>query len=326
MFNYTNTWIINSATDRESGLAKWSAQEEQGTTPANIDIKRCGHFTKNNVVSIYKTPFSLGVNGKVTITMKKGTFGYQNSGAGNYQIFLQVRLTGATAPQDSRYANDFVQKGKPYAFSIEVTDSMSTADMANAFAAQINRMAEEYNDRELVATVSSNDVVIECGDEGIQKYLLFEKAQLLQLDERRDNPARREYAEVAKGTVVTPEEPFGTYDHLIRSIALPTTEHRAWLSVHEEDQPIVGGKYNQYVITMQNEVGVQGLAHVGDVVTARTTHVFYVLESISGEFETALAKVGEIKNNTISGFSRMSSGKAKNTETIAKEEKQSDSK
>lgn len=321
MFNYTNTWIINSATDRESGLAKWSAQDEQGTTPANFDVKRCGHFTKDNVKSIFKTSYSLGVNGKVTIAMKKGTYGFGGSGAGNYQIFLQVMLTGATAPQDSRYANDFVQKGKPYAFSIEVTDSMSTADMANAFAAQINRMAEEYGDRELIATVSSNDVVIECGDEGIQKYLLFTKAQLLQLDERRDNPARREYAEVSKGVVVNPEESFGTYDHLIRAIALPTTEHRAWLSVHEEDQPIVGGKYNQYVITMQNEVGVQGLAHVGDVVTARTTHIFYVLDSISGQFEEALKKVGEIKDSKTSVSGRMSTGKSKETTNSAENEK-----
>lgn len=296
--NYTNTFIINSAVDTKSQLAKWSSQAEQGGKPANFDVKRCGHFTKNNVRSIWKTPYNAGTKGKLTITMKKGTFGVGGSGSGSYQVLIWVMLSGATAPQDSRYANDFVEKGKPYAFSIEVTDSMATTDMATAFADQINRMSQEYDDYELVATASGSDLVIEHGEADMAYYLKFTKGQLMQFNETAENPVRKDYTLVQNGVTVEPVEPFGTYDHLIRTISLPTSANRAWLNPNEEQQPIVGGHYNQYTIEMQEEVGVQGMSHMGQVVEARTTHVFYVLDTIASSFESALSQVGEIKDAT----------------------------
>lgn len=296
--NYTNTFIINSAVDTKSQLAKWSSQAEQDGKPANFDVKRCGHFTKNNVRSIWKTPYNAGTKGKLTITMKKGTFGVGGSGNGSYQVLIWVMLSGATAPQDSRYANDFVEKGKPYAFSIEVTDSMATTDMATAFADQINRMSQEYDDYELVATASGSYLVIEHGEADMAYYLKFTKGQLMQFNETADNPVRKDYTLVKNGVTVEPVEPFGTYDHLIRTISLPTSANRAWLNPNEEQQPIVGGHYNQYTIEMQEEVGVQGMSHMGQVVEARTTHVFYVLDSIASSFESALSQIGEIKDAT----------------------------
>lgn len=302
MFNYTNTFVINSAIDKTSGLARWSAQEQQGSKPANFDVKRCGHFTKDNVLHIYKTPYSEGTKGKLTITMKKGNLGVGGSGVGSYQIVIWVKLSGATAPQDSRYANDFVEKGKPYSFSIEVTDSMSTSDMATAFADQINRMSQEYEDYELQATTSTNDLIIEHGEVDMAYYLKFVKGQLLQFDETKDNPARREYAVIQNGVTVEPVEPFGTYDYMIRNIELPTFANRAWLNPNEEQQPIAGGHYNQYTIVMQSEVGVQGMSHIGQVVEARTTHIFYVLDTLASSFESALSKVGNIEDST-AGYS-----------------------
>lgn len=296
--NYTNTFIINSAVDTKSQLAKWSSQAEQDEKPANFDVKRCGHFTKNNVRGIWKTPYNAGTKGKLTITMKKGTFGVGGSGSGSYQVLIWVMLSGATAPQDSRYANDFVEKGKPYAFSIEVTDSMATTDMATAFADQINRMSQEYDDYELVATASGSDLVIEHGEADMAYYLKFTKGQLMQFNETAENPVRKDYTLVQNGVTVEPVEPFGTYDHLIRTISLPTFANRAWLNPNEEQQPIVGGHYNQYTIEMQEEVGVQGMSHMGQVVEARTTHVFYVLDSIASSFESALSQIGEIKDST----------------------------
>lgn len=309
MFNYTNTFVINSSVDKKSGMPKWSAQEAQGGKPANFSVKRCGNFTADNVVKIWKNAYSEGTKGSVKLTMRKGNFGVGGSGAGTYQIMLWVMLSGATAPQDSRYANDFVEKGKPYVFSIEVTDSTSTSDMANAFANQINRMSQEYDDYELIATVSGNDITITHGEADMAYYLKFVKAQLMQFDETRQNPARYEYSVVAEGEKTEPVEPFGTYDYMIRTIELPTYANRAWLNPNEELQPIVGGKYNQYTIRMRSEVGVQGMSHIGQIVEAETLHVFYVLDSISSEFESALSKVGTVEN----GISTFSAGNSVGT-------------
>lgn len=297
MFNYSNTYVINTAIDAGSGLPKWSAQDEETdasgvvTKQANFEIKRMGKFVKSAVRSIYKTPYSPGVEGKAVFTMKKGSFGDAN-GSGSYMLDIYIRLTGQNL--DSRFANAYVLKGTPFTFAITVTDDDTTQTMARKFADQINRMALEYGDMLLKAVASGNDLTITAGEQDLKYNYIFEKANLTQLDEKTSNPAERNYKLVAKADTVVSEQPFGDYGWMIKNIVLPTTEHRAIWGVHEEDQPIVGGKYNQYTITICNRVGVQGADHVGDVVYAETQHIFYVLDTLATEFEAALQKVGVI--------------------------------
>lgn len=296
MFQYSNSYIINSATDALSGLPKWSSQDEESsagviTKEANMVIKRMGTFKKSAVKSIYKTAASDGVEGKVEFTMRKGTYG-SPAGTGEYMLDLYVRLTNDNL--DSRFANDFVLKGMPFTFAIEVTDSDTTTTMAQKFADQINRMGIEYNDFRLVAEANAAVLTIKAGEAGLKYNVLFERAILRQYDGSAEFPVDRVYKEVTEGTVTKPVLPFGDYDWMIRNFMLPTTENRAIWNVHEEDLPIMGAKYNQYIITICNRVGVQGAAHVGDVVYAETQHSFYVLSTLATEFEAALQKVGTI--------------------------------
>lgn len=296
MFNYTNTWVINSAKDEPSGLPKWSAEDEvveDGVVKkeASFEVKRMGIFKKSAIRSIFRTEASEGTEGVAVFTMKKGTFG-NPAGTGSYMLDIYVRLSGQNL--DSRFSNAYVLKGTPFTFSIKVTDDMTTTDMAKAFADQINRMSLEYGDMRLVATANGNDLTVKAGERDLKYNYIFERANLQQMDNSSEFPAEHKYTTIATAAVTKPVQPFGDYGWMIRNIILPTTENRAIWGVHEEDQPIMGGKYNQYTITICNRVGVQGGAHVGDVVNAETTHVFYVLNSLAAEFEAALQKVGTI--------------------------------
>lgn len=297
MFNYSNNYVINAAIDGFSGLPKWSAQDEvvdaNGviTKEANFEVKRMGTFKKSSIVSIFKNAYSPGTEGTAVFTMKKGSFG-KPAGSGSYMLDIYVRLTGQNL--DSRFSNAYVLKGTPFTFAISVTDSDTTADMAEKFANQINRIAQEYGDMRLVATANGNDLTLKAGEQDLKYNYIFERAILKQLDDSKELPVEHNYKEVAKAVVTNAVQPFGDYGWMIRNFILPTTENRAIWGIHEEDQPIVGGKYNQYTITICNRVGVQGSDHVGDVVHAETVHVFYVLDSLSTEFEAALQKVGTI--------------------------------
>lgn len=292
MFKYTNSYIINSATD-VSGLPKWSAQDEQDGKEANFNIKRMGTFVKSSVRSIYRTKYSEGIEGKAVFTMQKGTYG-SPAGTGEYMLDMYVRLTNDNL--DSRFANDLVLKGMPFTFSITVTDSDTTSDMADKFADQINRMGIEYNDFRLQAAAVGAQLTVWAGEQDLKYHVLFERAVLRQYDGSAEFPVDRVYREVSQAVVTKPILPFGDYQWMIRNVMLPTTENRAIWNVHEEDLPIVGGHYNQYYITICNRVGVQGAAHVGDVVYSETYHSFYVLDSLATEFEAALQKVGTIQD------------------------------
>lgn len=293
MFNYSNNYIINSAKDAESGLAKWSAQaEDQGQgIEANLSIIRMGRFFKSAIKSVYRNVHTDGVAGKAVFTMAKGKFGEGGAGEGSYMLDLYVRLSGQT--QDSRYANAFVLKGLPFTFSINVTEDDTTSTMATKFAEQINRMASEYGDFRLKAEAAGATLTVTAGEMDLVYNSLFERASLTQRDERKELPVDQVYREVNKAVVTAPVQPFGDYGWMVRNYILPTTENRAFFSIHAEDQPVQGGKYNQYVITICNRVGVQGVSHVGEVVDAETVHVFYVLDSgnMITSFEAALKTV-----------------------------------
>ena len=102
------------------------------------------------------------------------------------------------------------------------------------------------------------------------------------------------FEDIAEGTIVPCREGFGTYTHILKDLRLPTIESRRFEAVNQEELPIPGMKYNQYTIYYKVDRGLFGGAALGQLVTSMTTHVFYVLESISDTFETMIKKLGTL--------------------------------
>lgn len=276
MFQYTNTIVLNSLKDVTTGLEKIVKRSD------NIEVRRVNKFLKSNVSAIYKRAASDPVIGKAEFTIT-------NPGAGIYRLKLYIRLSGS---QNSYYSNDFVFKGKPFVYEFKITSNTTTAtDVAKEIKRVIDKIQAFYGDKYIKAEVAEDKLTIR----GVDEYQLFTEAKIQKLNTAANNPLTNEvFEDVTKGTITKSVEGFGTYTHILKDLRLPTIEARKFEAVNQEELPVPGAKYNQYIIEYKVDRGLFGGAAVGQQVTSKTTHVFYVLDSLATEFETALEVLGTI--------------------------------
>lgn len=280
MFQYTNTIVLNSLKDVTTGLDKFVERTIDGQ--AALDVRRVNVFKKANVSKMYKRAASDPVIGNVSFKMTQ-------QDAGIYRIKLYMRLSGS---QNSYYANDFVFKGKPLVYEFRIaSNSTSGANVAAEAKRVIDKIQTLYGDKWIKTRVDNDVLTIS----GTDEYQLFTEARLQKLNMAANNPLTNEvFEDIAEGTIVPCREGFGTYTHILKDLRLPTIESRRFEAVNQEELPIPGMKYNQYTIYYKVDRGLFGGAALGQQVTSMTTHVFYVLESISDAFETMIKKLGTL--------------------------------
>lgn len=280
MFQYTNTIVLNSLKDVTTGLDKFVERTIDGQ-PA-LDVRRVNLFKKPNVSKMFKRAASDPVIGNVSFKMTQ-------QDAGIYRIKLYIRLSGS---QNSYYANDFVFKGKPLVYEFRITSNTTPAANVAAEAKRvIDKIQTLYGDKWIKTRVDGDVLTIS----GTDEYQLFTEAKLQKLDMTANNALTNEvFKDIAEGTIVPCREGFGTYTHILKDLRLPTIESRRFEAVNQEELPIPGMKYNQYTIYYKVDRGLFGGAALGQQVTSMTTHVFYVLDSISDAFETMIKKLGTL--------------------------------
>lgn len=280
MFQYTNTIVLNSLKDVTTGLDKFVERTIDGQ-PA-LDVRRVNLFKKPNVSKMYKRVASDPVIGNVSFKMVQ-------QDAGIYRIKLYMRLSGS---QNSYYANDFVFKGKPLVYEFRITSNSTTgANVAAEAKRVIDKIQTLYGDKWIKTRVDDDVLTIS----GTDEYQLFTEAKLQKLNASANSALTNEvFEDIAEGTIVPCREGFGTYTHILKDLRLPTIESRRFEAVNQEELPIPGMKYNQYTIYYKVDRGLFGGAALGQQVTSVTTHVFYVLESISDTFETMIKKLGTL--------------------------------
>jgi hypothetical protein len=276
MFQYTNTIVLNSLKDVTTGLDKIVKGLD------NIEVRRVNKFLKSNVSAMYKRAASDPVIGKAEFTIT-------NPGAGIYRLKLYIRLSGS---QNSYYSNDFVFKGKPFVYEFKIASNSTTAtDVAKEIKRVIDKIQAFYGDKYIKTKVAGDKLTIH----GVDEYQLFTEAKIQKLNTAANNPLTNEvFEDVTEGTITKSVEGFGTYTHILKDLRLPTIEARKFEAVNQEELPVPGAKYNQYIIEYKVDRGLFGGAAVGQQVTSKTTHVFYVLDSLATEFETALKVLGTI--------------------------------
>lgn len=276
MFQYTNTIVLNSLKDVTTGLGKIVKDSDY------VEVRRVNKYLKSNVSAMYKRAASDPVIGKAEFTIT-------NPGVGIYRLKLYMRLSGS---QNSYYANDFVFKGKPFVYEFRITSaSTKAADVAKEIKRVIDKIQAFYGDKYIKVETSDVKLTIH----GVDEYQLFTEAKIQKLNTAANNPLTNEvFEDVIEGTITKSVEGFGTYTHILKDLRLPTIEARKFEAVNQEELPVPGAKYNQYIIEYKVDRGLFGGAAVGQQVTSKTTHVFYVLDSLATEFETALKVLGTI--------------------------------
>lgn len=280
MFQFTNTIVLNSLKDATTGLDKLVARTVD-SNPA-LEIRRVNLFRKANISKMVKRAASDSVIGSAT-------FDVQQADAGIYRLKMYMRLVGS---QNSYYANDFVFKGKPLVYEYKVaSNSTAGTEVAKEIKRVIDKIQALYGDKWIKASVNGSKLKIS----GTDEYQLFTEAKLQKLNTAANSALTNEvFEDIAEGTIVQCRQGFGTYTNIIKDLRLPTIESRRFEAVNQEELPIPGMKYNQYTIYYKVDRGLFGGAAVGQQVTSVTTHVFYVLDSISEAFEAELKKLGTL--------------------------------
>ena len=258
MFQWNQTYIVNDATKIQ-------------TVEGRVRVLGATDLVKKGIVEVRKSPYVAPANGKVVITLPtiKEELG---------RIKLYVRLSGSNNPY---FANDMVFKGKPFIYEFK------NGATAESIAKTINAINAAYGDNFLKVTGSGSTITFE-GD----NYMMFTEAVVEEFyaDIKHINGGVWKENNDATVEKINPENGFGTYEQILKDLRLPTAENTQWAGINAQEMPIPGAKYNQYTVTYKNEVGVQGAGHVGDLVTAQTTHAFYVTDAASATFESAVGK------------------------------------
>lgn len=294
MFQFTTTNVINANKDYTTGLKLWSVQTDKENKPVSLNVKRHLNFKKSNVVSITKAEYVEPKNGKVTLDLT--TLNAAADG-GTFRIAMYIRLTMRS--QNSYYSNDLVFKGKPLYIEF-VWKKGQTADKV---AEQVVNNAKKYfltvYEKPIVkVTNTGNNVIIECTDE-YQRFTKVDVEKYIASDEpyqggyevvvSAKTEGDKEYD--GKNKIEQGVEGFGTYAWVLHNLRLPTGNRLGLGAVNQDESPILGAKYNQYIIRYCVNRGIMGGDAVGEVTKSLTTHVFFVNQAISEEFEMALANI-----------------------------------
>lgn len=255
--NFQTCTIINS-TDRFSG------------TSEKLFVKNDFLFEKGKVKSIYKkegadwTPATI----KVTIPTESG----------NYRLDVFVKYDGA----EPAYAANAVNTYKGVPFWVEFSGGTATA---TSVANQIKKDSLFLINKNILTTAADKQ---ELTLTAATEYVRFSDVKIVKIED--------DGSETVTSTF-TPEpgdegtNGFGTYSHIVKDLRLPTATNTGWTALRQDEAPVVGALYNQYIIEYCAPAINEGTMFVGHRGMNWTTHVFWVNKDIAGTWETALKAI-----------------------------------
>ena len=184
------------------------------------------------------------------------------------RLSINVKLTNSA---NSLYANAFVQKGKP--FSAEAIAPSATAkDAAKAIVDVFNKyqiLVCESAMLKITASEAAITVTATSGHQVIESVIL-----------EKWDAAKEEWVAVATGTIEAGAVGFGDYSYIIRNLRVPTGANLRFGHILEDEAPVAGALYDQYIFNMEVERGIMGGDAMGQIATSRTTHVFWVKNGV----------------------------------------------
>ena len=304
MFNWTTTTILNSLKDYTTGDALIKVWTGAGDADSNglkpgfsgaypvIKIKRDLTLESRYISNIYKAYANDAVLCEITVDCAAIASAVTDRPA-HARLAFYVALEGS---EESIYANDGYQKGKPFSVGFEIAKN----DDGAKIAAKIKANAEKYGvimygKKIFDLSVSGTTLTIK----GTHEYQRFKNA-MIAIDGTIDETLVDVYDEsttTSDGGVFTlvnrGMNSFGTYHQLIKDLRLPTAHNTKWLALKEDEKPVVGAKYNQYIITYcAPSMANPGFTVIGQHNDSVTTHVFWVNQDIDTEFKAFLTAAG----------------------------------
>lgn len=266
MLNFTTTTIVNSM---PSDFSK-------GSIADGLYIKNVGSFTNDQVTKISKKESNADTPAKKTVTIPANS---TTSGvapvivAGDiYRLVIDIELYKSDS---SLYARPWPTKGKPV-YVEAIATSATNSDLAALLVANAEKYMNLVYDKEILKISSATNVITIEGIEGTQ---ILKSVSLEHWVENAESYAGGKWVNVVNGVNVTDAKPgFGTYQHLIHNVVLPTYENMRYGSP-AANVPELDATYTQFVITKEADRDPYGMQAVGQKLTSVTEHVFWVKES-----------------------------------------------
>ena len=288
MFQFSNTSLINSTTDLD-GTFKFKGYAVNGTKPAFFRVKKVVDIKNQNGDEIItKKVGAAAVKATATLNFSLAGLNLQAT-PGIYRVAFYIRLSGS---QNSFYANNMVFKGKPLYFEFQVLSGDTDAQIVQKIITSIKATQENYEFAHFTWAVTSSAAVL--ADiltlTATDEYQLLTKAGIeLYSPYNASTETGGYFSSVYVIPTTAPVEGFGTYNHLIKDYRIPTLEARRFVAPAQDELPIPGALYTQYVVTLVSNRGVLGADAVGQTVTSSTSHIFWVISTAVSSFDTELA-------------------------------------
>lgn len=306
MFQFTTTTVINANQDYSTGETPlWSAQDGKGGNVASFNIKRHLKFLKPNVLSITKAEYTESKVPEATLNIGAMTAPVDEDKL--YRIAMYIRLSDSA---NSYYANDLVFKGRPFYIEFVWKKGEAAAKVAERIKKMTKKFMITVYEKELVKISVSGAVVTIKGTDEYQRFTRMDIEEFVKKDtcpifggfEVVKSALPSTMATLEDGTTPNPDydaqfkieqgvEGFGTYQYILKNLRLPTAARLSYGAVNADEAPILGAKYNEYVIRYCVNRGVMGGDAVGEVSKSLTTHVFFVNQAIASDFETGLQQI-----------------------------------
>ena len=281
MFNFTTTTIVNSFVNNV---------DYKGNLKDGLYIKNVGSFKLDEVTKVYKKAYEAESFATATLTVPSNSEGSNPvivDGA-IYRLAIDIELYKS---ESSLYARPWPTKGKTI-YAEAVADSEVASDLASKLKKNVAEYMNLVYDKEILTITNSGAAITVTGVEGSQiiKSIILERWD----DDVNagDTYAGGKWVKVVSINVPSKGKPgFGTYQHLIHNIVLPTYENMKYGSTIA-NAPELKGQYTQYVITKKVNRDPYGTGAVGQVLVSETQHVFWVESRAVSAFETAIKEAG----------------------------------
>lgn len=276
-FNYQTCRVFNTA-------PKVSSDEK------TIRVYEPGDYTfVKDQIKVTKQESKQATFAAATVNLATAITNAKNSEDGLlFRLEVKVGVEGA-AP--AVMANALSEKGFPLwaEFFIPKTAVTTSQDVAKEVAALLEANAvvgvKMFN-----VTVEGNTTV---KIEATQEYVRIKSAVVYELSKYAD-----EAYKITDGALTKGSNSFGTYSHLSKDLRLPSSANTAWANPNAEEMPVIGSTYTQYIIEQVSPAEHTGLQAVGEVLTHKTTHVFWVNENLTTTLDNVfgLADATELDN------------------------------
>lgn len=213
-------------------------------------------------------------------TKATGTVAFTTDASNAQRLAIRVKLSGDA---EASFAESLSFFSKPTYVEIPAG---STIDQAIALVQNAIKPIQNH----IVITKSGTNIVGTAVD-GFQQFVEFNIETFT--PRSASFPYEGTWTVKTTGTITAGNPGFGTYDLLIASFRLPTTEVRRYASVNQDELPIPGAKYTMFEFTYDSGArNIGGAGVVGEKGRSYTKHRFWVLSTAATLFETELQKSG----------------------------------